>query len=228
MNDFLPNKASSELIPSACAVAVTDHGAGPRALLVHRSPELSFQGDLWAFPGGHVDAADQVLDDDLETAQRCAVRETREETGLALGAEDLIYMARWITPVYLPRRFDTWFFLTTGDFGSVTVDGHEIIDHQWIPPRQALLDHNQNKRRLTPPAFVILSRLAGLDSVPAILENVQDNGVPYFKGQPVELPNGLCALYEGDVAYGHSDLTRPGPRHRLWLRSSGWQYENNL
>lgn len=226
MNSHSQRNTPSKLIPAACVIIVTDHGAGPLALLVHRSPELSLQGGLWAFPGGHVDAVDRVPNDNLATARRCAVREIREETGLTVRAEDLIHMARWISPGYLPRRFDTWFFLTVGTYGNVQVDGREIIDHAWYPPKKALLDHNQHQLRLTPPAFVFLSRMIGMDSLDALRQDAQHNGVPYFRGRPIDLPYGRCVLYEGDVAYDRADLGRPGPRNRLWMQKSGWRYEN--
>lgn len=225
MNSHSQRKTPSKLIPAACVIIVTDHGAGPLALLVHRSPELSLQGGLWAFPGGHVDTEDRFSTDKLATARRCAVREIFEETGLTVRAEDLIHMARWISPAYLPRRFDTWFFLTVGTYNNVQVDGREIIDHAWYPPKKALLDHNQHQLRLTPPAFVLLSRMTGMNSLETIRQRAQNNGVSFFSGRPIELPDGRCVLYEGDVAYDHADLGRTGSRNRLWMRKSGWRYE---
>lgn len=221
-------KTPSKLIPAASVVIVNDDGTGPRALLVHRNPELSLQGDMWAFPGGHVDTEDRVTSDDLETARRCAVREVAEETGLRLTPGDLIHMARWISPAYLPRRFDSWFFLIAGTFKDVRVDGQEIIEHAWYRPHQALSDHNHHKMRLTPPAFVLLSRIAGFDSLGTIRRWAQTIGVLYFEGRSVRLTDGQCVLYPGDEAYEDADLNRPGPRNRLWMRASGWRHEHSL
>ena len=69
----------------------------PEILMVQRSKTMSFAGGAAVFPGGRVDPADFTLAAQLgaigedaleETAGRiAAVRETLEETGLALGVE---------------------------------------------------------------------------------------------------------------------------------------------
>lgn len=65
----------------------------PEILMVVRSREMSFAGGAAVFPGGRVDQADRDLatrlalsDDVEEIAHRiAAIRETLEETGLAIG-----------------------------------------------------------------------------------------------------------------------------------------------
>lgn len=67
-------------------------GGAPQILLVERMAALRFAGGATVFPGGKLDPADHALaaalagDDPVELASRiAAVRETLEETGLALG-----------------------------------------------------------------------------------------------------------------------------------------------
>jgi 8-oxo-dGTP pyrophosphatase MutT (NUDIX family) len=70
-------------------------GGAPQILMVERSAAMKFAGGAAVFPGGRVDDADFALaaelgatgDDDIaELAARiAAVRETLEETGLAVG-----------------------------------------------------------------------------------------------------------------------------------------------
>lgn len=219
-------KQPSDFIPAASVIVVNQNAAEPRLLLVHRSPSLRFHGDLWAFPGGHIETVDRVSDHDLDTARQCAIRETREETGLHLKNEALVHLARWFSPSIISRRFDTWFFLAVGNYKNVRVDGSEIIDHAWCPASRALLEHNQHIRKLTPPTFVLLSRLAGADHRTYDRQTAANHPVTYFRGRLVDLPDGRCVLYEEDEAYGHGNLSRPGPRHRLWILASGWKYEN--
>lgn len=83
-------------IPAATLV-VFRHGrapaAAPELLMVVRSRELSFAGGMAVFPGGRVDPADRALaralggalDADEAAHRIAAIRETIEETGLALG-----------------------------------------------------------------------------------------------------------------------------------------------
>ena len=86
-------------IPAATIIIFRDNPAGgpPEVLMTVRSRTMVFAGGMAVFPGGRVDAADFALgetfvaahDTDLsadEAAhQIAAVRETLEETGLALG-----------------------------------------------------------------------------------------------------------------------------------------------
>ncbi len=70
-------------------------GGAPQLLMVQRAKEMRFAGGAAVFPGGRVDDADRALaqqlgaqDADLideQAARIAAVRETLEETGLAVG-----------------------------------------------------------------------------------------------------------------------------------------------
>lgn len=81
-------------IPAATVVVFRHASAGgaPEILMVTRSRAMTFAGGAAVFPGGRVDPADHVLAASLgaadadEAAHRiAAVRETLEETGLAIG-----------------------------------------------------------------------------------------------------------------------------------------------
>jgi 8-oxo-dGTP pyrophosphatase MutT (NUDIX family) len=84
----------SVLIPAATLV-VFRHGAkgAPELLMVQRSEALRFAGGAAVFPGGKVDAQDRELsarltpehDPEIAAARIAAIRETLEETGLAIG-----------------------------------------------------------------------------------------------------------------------------------------------
>jgi 8-oxo-dGTP pyrophosphatase MutT (NUDIX family) len=80
-----------------------------QVLLVRRNPASRFMGGAWVFPGGAVHAKDGA---GVAALRSAAVREVREEAGIELGdPEALIPFSRWITPVQVKIRFDTWFFL---------------------------------------------------------------------------------------------------------------------
>ena len=116
-------------IPSASVIVLRD---GPlEVLLLRRHDESSFVPGAWVFPGGAIEPG--------ETPALAAARETREECGLELDPESLVPTSRWITPVGVPKRFDTWFFLASvSRDATVTIDGREIVDALWIPPAEAL------------------------------------------------------------------------------------------
>ncbi|RDC59413.1 hypothetical protein HME9302_00601 [Alteripontixanthobacter maritimus] len=85
-------------IPAATVVVFRNAAqpGPPEILMVIRSRQLRFAGGATVFPGGRVDPADYALADNLghdldrdEAAHRiAAIRETLEETGLAIGMKE--------------------------------------------------------------------------------------------------------------------------------------------
>ena len=101
------------------------------------------------FPGGTFDESDRGVaitrfgNDSEESVARCvAMRETLEETGLQIDAEQMIPFAIWVTPKARPKRFLTWFFvveITEGLDTEIQIDGGEIIESRWITATEALV-----------------------------------------------------------------------------------------
>ena len=61
------------------------------------------------------------------------------ERGLILELGRLAYWARWITPIWEGRRYDTRFFLARAPEGQVAAfDDVEVTGQHWITPREAL------------------------------------------------------------------------------------------
>src|SRR5262245_44611355 len=103
-------------------------GGAFQVLLVKRHDKSGFMAGAAVFPRGRVDAADagtlspvaaehaaRIVDaaTPLEAAGfvAAAIRETKEEAGIDVGATALTPWAWWITPEFEPKRFDTRFFL---------------------------------------------------------------------------------------------------------------------
>ena len=75
-----------------------------------------------------------------------------------------------------------------------------------------------------PSATVLLMRDAhdtALQAMAAVRPEV-------FEPQHFKVPGGACPVYQGDASFDHSEIDRPGPRHRLYMLKSGWHYENTL
>ncbi|MFZ1741593.1 MAG: NUDIX domain-containing protein [Pontixanthobacter sp.] len=95
-----PNAPDQNAIPAATVVIFrnSEGGGPPELLMVTRSRNMSFAGGAAVFPGGRVDAADFELAAKLttgldldEAAHRvAAIRETLEETGLAIGIKGAV------------------------------------------------------------------------------------------------------------------------------------------
>lgn len=62
-------------------------------------------------------------------------------SGLEPAFDRLAYLARWVTPSQLRRRFDARFFLARMPAGqTVTAQPGEVVDWRWVHPDRALLD----------------------------------------------------------------------------------------
>ena len=130
--------------------------------MVKRSARASFMPGAYVFPGGAVDEADATAAIDEPPAALvdrigrvtgvgerapayavAALRECREETHLELGTTRALQpWSRWVTPLGLPKRFDTLFFVTRAPVGQVPrPDERETTTLQWVSPRGALDAH---------------------------------------------------------------------------------------
>lgn len=128
------------------------------------------------------------------------------DAGLIPATDELYYLARWITPVTNPRRFDTRFLVGRMPAGQdACVDGTETVSCAWFTPRAALAAFQEGRIVLIPPTVLTLDDLSRFPSIDAVLEDASRRTVRAFR------PDGL---------------TPPGtalsPR-RLVLREGRWR-----
>lgn len=192
--------------------------------MLRRNEKIAFHGGAWVFPGGRVDAADGA-DDELDVARRAAVRETQEETGLAVSATDMFPFAHWTTPVQMPKRFATWFFVAPFQGSSeVIIDNSEIVDSAWLTPARALEMHSLTELELPAPTFVTLATFLRHASVAELVAHVRTTPIQRFFPRLVPVDGGRCTVYQEDAGYETLDFNAPGPRHRLIMVGANWQY----
>jgi glyoxylase-like metal-dependent hydrolase (beta-lactamase superfamily II)/8-oxo-dGTP pyrophosphatase MutT (NUDIX family) len=72
-------------------------------------------------------------------ANQTGMAEVCDRFGVALATDRLAYFSHWITPVGLPKIFDTRFFIAVAPPGQTAEhDANELVDLLWISPAQAL------------------------------------------------------------------------------------------
>ena len=72
-----------------------------------------------------------------------------EAEDLEIATELMTPYAHWITPTFVPKRFDTWFFLAEAPEDQVALhDGSESTDSVWIGPQEAIDEAKTGKRTL--------------------------------------------------------------------------------
>ena len=168
---------------AATLVLVREGAGGPEVLMGRRPRRQVFMPGHYVFPGGGVEPCDRWVRPATElrpavvarlarsatpararSLAAAAVRETFEETGLALGLEvpagngpvrpewqafhatglapaldRLDYIYRAVTPPGLPRRFNARFFIAQAADASGRLDGNgELLDLGWVPVTEAV------------------------------------------------------------------------------------------
>ena len=182
--------------PAASAIVMRDGPEGPEVLLVMRNPEARFLGGAWVFPGGAVHPDDG---DPAATARR----ELEEEAGLNLAPDHpLVPFSRWITPLEVKVRFDTWFFLAEGPPGEEGApDGAETVDLRWLSPPRALEDARRGELTMIFPTIKHLEQLAGLGSVAEGLARARAREVTPVLPRVVGHGAEVRVLLPGDPGY---------------------------
>jgi glyoxylase-like metal-dependent hydrolase (beta-lactamase superfamily II)/8-oxo-dGTP pyrophosphatase MutT (NUDIX family) len=144
---------------SAAAVILVRETPELEVFWVRRAPEMAFQGGFYAFPGGQLDP-----DEDDKT---CAARELFEEVGVRIDPNTLLFVGRWVTPAFAPRRFDTCFFLgqcPPREEARVMTGEHDL--GEWIRPDDAVAKWMDGQILMAPPVLHALRCLsAGLDGI---------------------------------------------------------------
>jgi 8-oxo-dGTP pyrophosphatase MutT (NUDIX family) len=214
--------------PSATVVLVRDGLEGLEVLLVQRNKAVQHMGGMWVFPGGKVDSADYPQDGDAYTAAvNAAIRETREEAGVSVDPEQLVFQSHWTTPEGARRRFSTWFFLTTlRDDQDVVVDGGEIANHRWVRPEVAFaeLADESHPFRLMPPTYVSMVDIADCADCEEASARLGSRDPFIYAPRMVMVEDGICFLYEGDAGYEREELEVDGPRHRTYMINGQLEY----
>jgi 8-oxo-dGTP pyrophosphatase MutT (NUDIX family) len=160
-------------IPAASVIALRDDPF--EVLMIRRHEKRSFAPDVWAFPGGAVEESDR-RGDLLNSMRVAAARELREETGISLGEpldlEKLVWTSHWITPEGLPKRFDTYFFLTRVDRDTkLTLQESEAVDSIWISPADAVQRHFAGDFPLVFPTLKNLEAIVGFKCAADLIES---------------------------------------------------------
>ncbi|MGH3715324.1 MAG: NUDIX hydrolase [Micromonosporaceae bacterium] len=137
-------------------------------------------GVLLAGPSNDTVVGD-VSGADWETARQALVdRELAfsdflAERRLVLRSDLLAGWARWITPEFEPRRYDTCFFLAALPEAQLTRDvGGEADAVAWVKPSEAVTRHGRGEMAMLPPTVVTLAELSGEESVAAALRAAAD------------------------------------------------------
>lgn len=223
-------KDTPAAIPAATVVLIRDQPGGLEVLMLKKNSKISF-GGMWVFPGGRIDEEDYPENrDPLTAARQAAARETREEAGIATSAEDFIWFSHWTPPASTAKRFSTWFFAAQiAPDQIISIDGGEIMQHNWMNPADALDQHTAGKIDLVPPTWITLYQLSLYRSADKLLDVIGNRPVKVYETRVHVRKDGIrVAKWQGDSGYMSKDPDAPGNRHRLVMHPDGFKFENSV
>jgi glyoxylase-like metal-dependent hydrolase (beta-lactamase superfamily II)/8-oxo-dGTP pyrophosphatase MutT (NUDIX family) len=95
------------------------------------------------------------------------------ELELTLRTDLLVPLSRWVTPPFMPRRFDARFFAASLPAGArVSFEGDEIAGHAWLTPAAALAAMARGEIELWPPTSATLQQLEHATSLAEMRERL--------------------------------------------------------
>lgn len=147
---------------------------------------------------------------DTATVARRAICEGRlgfltfaREAGHLFDLAGLVPFAHWITPVFMPRRFDTHFFICGMETEQQPIsDGIEVTDAEWINPREALRLGMAKQRVLALPTRLNLQLLAESSSVKEAISAARSRPVVTVQSRIEQRESGRVLTIRADAGYG--------------------------
>jgi len=107
-----------------------------------------------------------------------SIAEIAATEDLELACDLLVPFAHWITPVFMPKRFDTWFFLVAAPVDHVALhDGHESVDSVWITPADAEAARSAGRRTIIFPTLLNVRKLGRAKTVAAAIANARSERI---------------------------------------------------
>jgi 8-oxo-dGTP pyrophosphatase MutT (NUDIX family) len=102
-----------------------------------------------------------------------------EAEELILPLDRLHYFSHWITPEFLPLRYDVRFFVTEiPPDQDVMHDGVELTGHVWIRPSEALRQYEEGILDMVLPQIMTLEDMKRCQTVVEVIESARKRHFP--------------------------------------------------
>ena len=130
------------------------------------------------------------------------MRAVLDGTGLLLDGSRLGYVARFVTPVGPPRRYDARFFVTIAPEAQVaSADNDEAVGHAWISPAEALRRHEDGAMAMMTPTLACLMRLGAYPTADAAVDAAISASIDQRMRIDRSLEGVAGIMFEGDAGY---------------------------
>lgn len=131
--------------------------------------------------------------------------------GVKLRLDALTVFARWITPVMMPKRFDTWFYAVRAPSDQVAAcDGRETVDAEWIAPAEILRMEAAGERTVIFPTRMNVQLLNEAASAADCVVRAQARTLVTVLPKVEKRGEGRFLVLPSDAGYG--DVAEPMER----------------
>ncbi len=149
---------------------------------------------------GSANAAEKYRDSLL--SDQISLRDVIKNANVDFDLEHIIPFARWITPEFYPKRFDTRFFLAKAPQGQeASPDYQEIVETSWVKPLEFIENF---KEKIMFPTLMNLKLLGQASSVEQAFEQARKRKIITIEPKIV---NGV-RMINTDAGYGDLDQTK--------------------
>ncbi|MFJ8198811.1 NUDIX hydrolase [Streptomyces sp. NPDC096152] len=140
-------------------------------------------------------------------ARELSFAEFLDRRGLTLRSDLLGAWARWITPEFESRRYDTWFFVAALPEGQRTRNASTEADRTvWIRPADAAASYDRGELLMMPPTIATLRGLTAYDTAAEALTGARERDLTPVLAR--------ARLVDGEVVLswpGHDEFTKHIP-----------------
>jgi 8-oxo-dGTP pyrophosphatase MutT (NUDIX family) len=128
--------------------------------------------------------------------------EIAEAEDLELALDLLVPFAHWITPTFMPKRFDTWFFLVPAPPDHVALhDGGESVDSHWVRPEDAVAQAERGERTIIFPTLMNVKKLGRSHRVADAMEAAARDRIVTVLPEVVKTDRGPMMRLPVDAGY---------------------------
>lgn len=125
------------------------------------------------------------------------------QAGARIDLAALTVFARWITPAFAAKRFDTWFYVAHAPEGQLAAcDGRETVDACWLTPGEALEAAESGRRKVVFPTRMNLMRLAEAKAADEAIAQASARPPYAVEPQVEERPEGKMLVLPEAAGYG--------------------------
>lgn len=135
-----------------------------------------------------------------------------EAEDLILDCEGLVPFAHWITPTFMAKRFDTYFYLAVAPPAQLAIhDGREMVDSVWLRPADAIAAEKSGARTIVPATLLNIQKLGFSANVADALDAARREPIVTVLPTAEQRPDAMLLRIPESAGYGISEFLMPMP-----------------